>query len=189
MVLFVLASHLARPSHASPRKKSYDQPRQHIKKQRHYFANKGLSSQRQKPSKNRLSTAFPVVMWSWMWELDHKESWLPKNWSFWTVVLKKTLESPLDCKEIKPVNPEYSNFLKEINREYSLEGLLLKLKPQYFGHLMWTNNSSEKTLMLGKIEGRRRRGQQRIDVWMASPTQWPWVGVNSGRWWRTEKLL
>ena len=90
----------------------------------------------------------------WMWDLDYKESWVPKNWCFWTVVLEKTLESPLDCKEIKPVNP------KGNQPEYSLEGLMLKL--QYFGHLMWRTDSLEKTLMLGKIEGRRRRGQQRM---------------------------
>ena len=133
-------------------KKSYDQPRQHIKKQRHYFANKGSTSQFHGFSSSHI----------WVWELDHNESWAPKNWCFWTAVLKKTLESPLDCKEIKPVNPEYSNFLKEINREYSLEGLLLKLKLQYFGHLMQRADSSEKILILGKIEGRRRRGQQRM---------------------------
>ena len=72
------------------------------------------------------------------------------------MVLEKTLESLLDCKEIKPVNP------KEINPEYSLEGLMLKLKLQYFGHLMQRTESLEKTLMLGKIEGRRRRGRQRM---------------------------
>ena len=76
--------------------KSYDQPRQHIKKQRHYFANKGPSSQ---------SYGFPSSH-VWMWELDHKESWAPKDWCFWSVMLEKTLESPLDCKEIKPVNPK-----------------------------------------------------------------------------------
>ena len=90
-----------------------------------------------------------------MWELDHKEGWVQKNWCFQIVVLEKTLESPLDCKEIKTVN------LEEINPEYSLEGLLLKLKLQYFGHLMQRANSLEKTLMLGKIERRRRRGWQR----------------------------
>ena len=84
--------------------------------------------------------------------VDHKEGWAPKNWCFWTVVLEKTLESPLGCKQIKP------SILKKINPVYSLEGLMLKLKLQYFGHLMWRANSSEKTLMLGKIEGRRRRG-------------------------------
>jgi len=79
-----------------PWKKSYDQPRQHIKKQRHYFANKGPFSQ---------SYAFPSSH-VWMWELDYKESWVPKNWYFWTVVLEKTLESPSDCKEIQPVHPK-----------------------------------------------------------------------------------
>ena len=91
-----------------------------------------------------------------MWELDHKEGWELKNWCFWTVVLEKTLDSTLGCKEIKPVN------LKEISPEYLLERLRLKLKLQYFGHLMWRTDSLEKTLMLGKIEGRRRRGRQRM---------------------------
>ena len=91
----------------------------------------------------------------WLWELDHKEGWAPKNWWFWTVVLE-TLESPLDCKEM--------SILKEINPEYSFEGLMLKfkLKLQYFGHLMWRADSLEKTLMLGKIEGQRRRAWQGI---------------------------
>ena len=80
----------------APWKKSYDQPRQHIKKQRHYFANKGPSSQSYGFSSSHV----------WIWELDYKESWALKNWCFWTVVLDKTLESPLDCKEIKPVNPK-----------------------------------------------------------------------------------
>ena len=66
----------------------------------------------------------------WMWELDYKENWAPKNWRFWTVVLKKTLESPLGCKEIKPVLPKGFPFLKEISPKYSLEGLMLKLKLQ-----------------------------------------------------------
>ena len=80
----------------APWKKSYDQPRQHIKKQRHYFANKGPSSQ---------SYGFPNSH-VWMWGLDCEESWAPKNWCFWTVVLEKTLESPLDCKEIQSVHPK-----------------------------------------------------------------------------------
>ena len=88
-----------------------------------------------------------------MWELDYKEGWALKNWSFWNVMLEKTLESPLDCKEIQSVNP---------NPEFSLEGLMLKLKLQSFGHLMRRTDSLEKTLMLGKIEGRRRRGWQRM---------------------------
>ena len=87
-----------------------------------------------------------------MWELDYKESWVPKNWCFWTVELEKTLESPLDCKDI----------LKEITPGCSLEELMLKLKLQYFGHLMRRVDPLEKTLMLGGIGGRRKRGWQRM---------------------------
>ena len=86
-----------------------------------------------------------------MWELDYKESWALKNWCFWTVVLEKTLESPLHCKEIQSI-------LKEISPEYSVEGLMLKLKLQYFGHLMQRTDSLEKTLMLGKIEDKEEKG-------------------------------
>ena len=92
----------------------------------------------------------------WMWELNYKESWALKNWCFWTVVLEKILKSPLDCRRSN------QSILKEISPEYSLEGLMLKLKLQYFGHLMRRTNSLEKTLMLGKIEGGRRRGQKRM---------------------------
>ena len=91
----------------------------------------------------------------WMWELDYKESWVLKNWCFWTMVLGKTLQSPLECKEIQPVH-------QEISPGCSLEGLILKLKLQYFGQLMRRVDSLEKTLMLGGIEGRRRRGWQRM---------------------------
>ena len=126
------------------RKDIYVQPRQHVKKQRHYSANKGPSSQSYVFSSSHV----------WMWELNYKESWELKNWCFWTTVLKKTLEDPLDCKEIKPT------IWKEISSEYSLEGLKLKL--QYFGHLMRRTNSLQKILMLRKIEGRRRRGWQRM---------------------------
>ena len=91
-----------------------------------------------------------------MWELDCEEGWAPKYWCFWTVVLEKTLESPLDCKEIQPV------IVKEISPGISLEGMMLKLKLQYSGHLMGRVDSLEKTLMLGGIEGRRRRGWQRM---------------------------
>ena len=126
--------------------KSYDQPRQHIKKQRHYFAYKGLSSQGYGFSSGHV----------WMWELDYKEIWMLKNWCFWTMVLEKTLESPLDTRRSN------QSILKEISPACSLEGLMLKLKLQYFGHLMWRADSLEKTLMLGKIEGRRRRGWQRM---------------------------
>ena len=121
-------------------KKSYDKTRQHIKKQRHHFANKGPYSQ---------SYGFPVVMYGC-------ESWAitkAENACFWIVVLGKTLESPLDCKEIKSIS-------KEINSGYSLKGIILRL--QYFGHLMRRADSLEKTLMLGKIEGKRIREQQRM---------------------------
>ena len=96
---------------------------------------------------------FPVVKYGCE---SYKESWAPKNWCFWTVVLEETLESPLDCKEIQLVHP------KGDQSWCSLEGLMLKLRLQYFGHLMWRTDSFEKTLMLGKIEGGRRRGRQRM---------------------------
>ena len=112
-----------------------------------------------------------------MWELDYKESWAPKNWCFWTVVLEKTLESSLDCKRSN------QSILKQISPGCSLEGLMLKLKLQHFGHLMRRADSLEKTLMLGKI---KEKGTTRgWDGWMASPTQWTWVWVDSGSWWWT----
>ena len=94
-----------------------------------------------------------------MWELDCEEGWAPKNWCFWRVVLEKTLESPLDCKEIQPVHSEGDQPWKEW---WSLEGMMLKLKLQYFGHLMRRVDSLEKTLMLGGIGGWRRRGWPKI---------------------------
>ena len=92
----------------------------------------------------------------WMRELDYKESWVPKSWGFWTVVLEKTLESPLDCKEFQPVHSKGNQswiFIRKTDAE---------AETQYFGHLMWRTDSFENTLMLGKIEGRRRRGWQRM---------------------------
>ena len=127
-------------------KKSYDQPRQHIKKQEHYFANKGLSSQGYDFSSSHV----------WIWELDYKESWVLKNWCFWTVVLEKTLQSPLYCKEIQPVHPKGDQSWVFIGRtDVEAETLIL-------GQLMQRADSFEKTLMLGKIEGRRTRGWQRM---------------------------
>ena len=126
----------------APWKESYDQPREHIKKQRHYFANKGPFSQGYGFSSGHVL----------MWELDYKESWEWRNWCFWTVVLEKTLESSLDTRRSN------KSILKEISSEYSLEGLILKLKLQYFGHLMSRTDSFEKTLMLGKIEGGSVKG-------------------------------
>ena len=110
-----------------PWKKSYDQPRQHIKKQRHYFANKGPSSQSYGFSSSHV----------WMWKLYHKEGWEPKNWCFWIVVLEKTLESPLDCKEIKAVNPKRNQPWIFIGRtDTKAETLILwppDAKNQHFG--------------------------------------------------------
>ena len=137
----------------APWKRSYDQPRQHIKKQRHYFANKGPSSQGYGFSSSHV----------WMWELDYKESWAPKNWCFWTVVLESLLRVPCTARRSN------QSILKEISPDYSLEGLMLKLKLQYFSHLMWRTDSLEKTLMLGKIEGRRGRRRQRMR-WLDSIT-------------------
>ena len=97
---------------------------------------------------------FPVVMYGCEPKQDYKASWARKNWCFWTVVLEKTLESPLDCKEIQPVHSKGDQSWVFIRRTD------LKLKLQHFGHLMRRAGSFEKTLMLGKIEGRRRRGQQ-----------------------------
>ena len=130
----------------TPWKEIYDQPRQHIKKQRHYFADNGPSSQGYGFSSSHI----------WMWELYCKESWVLKNWCFWTVVLEKTLESPLDCTR------SGQSILKGISPECSLEGLMLKLELQYFGHLMQRADSFGKTMLLGKVEGRRRRGWQRM---------------------------
>ena len=133
----------------------------------HHFADKGLYSQTYGFFSSHI----------WIWELNHKEGWAPKNRCFWTVVLEKTLESPLDSK-IKPA------ILKEINPEYTLEGLMLMLKFQYFGHLRWRANLLGKTLVLGTIEGQRKRGRQRMR-WLS--TKWTWVWANSGTQWKTGK--
>jgi len=113
--------------------------------------------------------------------LDYKESWAPKNWCFWTVVLEKTLESPLDCKEIKPVHLKGNQswiFIGRTDGEAEL---------QYFGHLIRRTDSLEKTLMLGKIEGRREGDHRGWDGLIASLTPWTWVWANSGSWCWTEK--
>ena len=130
----------------TPWKKSYDQSRQHIQKQRHYFANEGPSSQSYGFSSGHV----------WMWELDYKESRVLKNWCFWTVVLEKTLESPLDCQEIQLVHPKG-------DQSWILIG---RTNVEAESPILWPpdvkNWPLEKTLMLGKTEGGRRRGQQRM---------------------------
>ena len=133
----------------TPWKETYNQPRQHIKKQRHYFVNKGSSSQDYGFSSGHV----------WMWELDYKESWAQKNWCFWSVVLKKILWVPWTARKSN------QSILKDISPGSLLEGLMLKLKLQHFGHPMGRADSFEKTLMLGKIEGRRRSRWQRM-TWL-----------------------
>ena len=143
----------------------YDQLREHIEKQRHYSANKDPSSQGYGFSCGHV----------WIWELDCEESWVPKNWFFWTMVLHKTLESPLDCKEIQPVHS------KGDQPCCSLEGMMLKLKLQYFGHLC-EELTHWKRLWCWEGLGAGGEGDDRgWDGWMASPTRWTWVWVNSGR--------
>ena len=121
---------------------------------------------------------FPVVMCGCeSWTVNKAEHQRINAFELW--YWRRLLWVPLDCKEIQPVYP------KEISPECSLEELMLKLKLQYFGHLMWRADLFEKTLMLGKIEGRREGDNRGWDDWMALPTQWTWVWVNSGSWWCT----
>ena len=137
----------------APWKESYDQPRQHIKKQRHYFADKDPSSQSYEFSYSQV----------WMWELDNKESWEPKNWCFWSEVLEKTLESPLDYKEIKPVNPKGNQSWWEERNPWRR-------------HWCWE-----------RLKAGGQRENSRWDSWMVSPTRWTWVWVSSGSQWWTGK--
>ena len=130
----------------TPWKESYDQPREHIEKQRHYFVNKGLSSQ---------GYVFPVVMYGCeSWTINKAEHWITDAFELWC--RRRLLRVPWTARR------SYQSILKEVGPEYSLEGLVLKLKLQYFGHLMWRVDSLEKTLMMGKMEGRNRRGWQRM---------------------------
>ena len=139
---------------------SYDKTRQCVKKRRHHFASKGLYSQGYGPSSSHLQ----------LWELDHKEGRVPKNLCFWTVELEKTLESRLDSKEFKPVN------LKR-NQPWILIG---RTDAEAEAPTLWPCDENSqligKDLLMGKIEGRRRRERQRWDGWMASQMQRTWLG-------------
>ena len=155
----------------APWKKNYDQPRQHIKKQRNNFVNKGPSSQGYGFSSSHV----------WMWELDYKESWAPKNWCFWTVVLEKTLESPLDGKEIQPVHPKGDQSWVFIGRtDFEAETLIL-WPPDAKSWLIWKDWCWKRLKAGGEGDDRR------WDGWMASPSQWTRVWVSSGNWWWTGK--
>ena len=131
-------------------KKSYDQPRQHIKKQRHYFANKRPSSQ----SYGFSSMVFPVMYGCESWTIKKIESQRIDVFELWC--WRRLLRVPWTARRSN------QSIVKEINPEYSLKGLMPKLKLQYFGHFMWRTDSFEKTLILGKIEGRKRRWWQRM---------------------------
>ena len=135
-----------------------------MKKHRHYFVNKGLSSQSYGFSSNHV----------WMWELDHKEGWAPKNWCFWTVVSGRLLRVPWTARRSN------QSILKEISPGYSLEGMMLKLKLQYSGHLMWRVDSLEKTVMLRGIGGRRRRGRKTMR-WLDGITESIYVSLRELR--------
>ena len=153
----------------TPWKESYDQPRQHIQKQRHYFANKGPSSQ-------GLGFSCGHV---WMWELDCEEGWVQKNWCFWTVMLEKTPESPLDCKEIQPVHSEG-------DQPWDFFG---RTDAKAESPVLWPLHA--KSWLIGKDwcwEGLGAGGEgddRGWDGWMASLTWYTWVWVNSGSWWWT----
>ena len=152
----------------APWKKSYDKPRLHIKKQRYHFAEKDLYIQRCGFSSSHV----------WMWELDPKEGLVLKNWCFWAVVLEKTLESPLDSKEIKPANPKRNQswiFIKRTDTEAEAP-ILGPSGVKWKRPRCW-----ERLRARGKVDDRE------WDGWRASLTQWMWVWANSGRSWRTGK--
>ena len=152
----------------TPWKESYDKPRQHIKKQRHYFVHKGPSTQGYGFSSSH----------EWMWELDHKEGWMPKNWCFWTVVLEKTPESPWTARRSN------QSILKEISPEYSLKdwgwsSSILAIWCEELTH--WKRPWCWERLKAGEGDDRG------WDGWMASQTPtWVWVGDGKGSlvcWW------
>ena len=145
----------------APWKKSYDKSRQCIKKQRHHFAKKGLYSQSYGFSSSHV----------WMWELDHEEDWVLKNWCFWTVVLEKILESPLDCKDIKPVNPKGHQpwiFIGRTDAEAAAP-------------IFWPPDVKSQLIGKDPDAGRGEGSDREWYGWIASLIQRTWVGANSGR--------
>ena len=154
----------------TPWKESYGQPREHIKKQRHYFANKDLFSQGYGFSSGHV----------WMWELDCEESWVLKNLFFWILVLEKTLESPLDCKEIHPVHPKGDPSWVFIGRTDAEAETPILWPPHAKSWLIGKDPDA------GRDWGQEEKGDDRgSDGWIASLTRWACVWVNSGSWWWT----
>ena len=149
----------------TPWKKSYDQPRQHIKKQRHYFANKGPSSQ---------SYGFSSCH-SEMWELDHKENWALKNWCFWTVVLEKTFESSVDSREIRSVNPKG-------NRSWIFTGRTDAEAEATLATWCEERTCWKRPWCWGRLKAGGEGDDRGWDGWMTSLTQWTWVWTSSGSW-------
>ena len=154
-------------------KEGCDKPRQHIKKQRHLFADKSPYSQSYGFSSSHV----------WMWEPDHKKGWTLKNWCFQIVMLEKTLQSPLDSKELKPVNP------KE-NQPWILIG---RTNAEAEALIFWLSDAKSWQL-IGKDpdagKGRRQKGEEGSrgwDSWVASLIQWTWTWANSRRWWGTDR--
>ena len=150
---------------------SYVKPRQCFKKQRHHFANKGPYSQSCGFSSSHV----------WMWELDHKESWVPKNWCFWTVVLEKILESLLDCKEVKPVNPKGNQSWIFIGRTDA------KAETPILSHWCEELTHLKRPWCWERLKAGWEGDGSGWDGWMASLTQWTWVWASSGSWWWTGK--
>ena len=146
----------------TPWKKSYDKAKQHIQKQRHHSADKGASSPSCGFSSGHVRT----------WELDCEESWVPKNWCFWTVVLEKTHESPLDYKEIQPVHPKGNQPWIFIICTDCWSPSILPIWCEELTH--WKRPWCCERLRAGEVGNRGRNG------WMASWAQWTWIWANSG---------
>ena len=155
----------------TPWKKSYDQPRQHIKKQRHYFANKGPSSEGYGFSSSHV----------WIWKLDYKESWAPKIDAFELWCWRRLLNVPWTARTTN------QSILKEISPEYSLEEVILKLKLQYLA--IWCEELThwKRLWCWERLNAGGERNDRGWDDWVASPTQWTWVWASSGQCWRTDK--